>query len=547
MRCVPAARSRPAVACSGLLRPRHGPACSGGYLLVVKLRDVVDLETQLALDEGQDDSVLRTRDRGLYLAMTAAPEQRDALLTAWLEQLRARFGEPRLGERVETAQRVSAYVLTLVGLTMGWGTGELLLHFEQGGAPVNVGHYLLVLVFGQLATLLLLALSLLLRGVFSQLPVVGDVGRLLRFLVRQVQRALPAGPIHEQLATQQLAYQRVHTRLGLYQDIERTLLLSHSQLFALAFNVGVLASCLRLILLSDLAFAWSTSVASLDAAQVERVCAILAWPFAWLLPDAVPSSYLIEHTQYFRLEGRFSGAPVGSRGDAALVGQWWRFLVACTISYGLLPRLVTFAVFRRGFHRAERRVPLDTPAVQRVLSRLTTPEVSTRALETQVQRAEPAREALGQPSQTTGSAALILFRDVPTSSALLARELLRVVGLRVTGVHQVGGIDVLGESRVCAEIGQREGQTVCLVAEAWEAPDKSLRSFLATLRHAVGPRRAVRVMLIGEASEQGYRAPAQEDVRIFRDRLTLLGDPYLSVETLPAAHDDDEHTEEVRA
>jgi len=507
----------------------------------VKLRDVVDLEMQLALDEGQDDSVLRPRDRGLYLAMTNAPQRGDALLAAWLEQLRGRFGGPRLGERVETAQRVSSYVLALLGLSVGWGTAELLLHFEQGGAPVNVGHYLLVMVFGQLATLLLLALSLLLRRVFTQLPLVGDVGRLLRFFVRRVQQLLPEATAHEQLAAQQLAYQRVRTRLGLYHDLERTLLLSQSQLFALAFNVGALVSCLRLIFLSDLAFAWSTSVASLDAVQVQRVCAMLAWPFAWLLPDAVPSSYLIEHTQYFRLEGRFSGAPAGSRGDAALVGQWWRFLVVCTLSYGLLPRLLTFALFRRGFHRAQRDVPLDTPAVQRVLSRLTTPELSTRGVETRAQGAEPAREALAAPVQASGPAALILFRDVPTPAPVLSRELLRSLGLRVTSVHRVSGIDVAAEAKVCAELGQQEGLTLCLVAEAWEAPDKSLRSLLSTLRQAAGPRCNIRVVLIGQANEEGYEAPAPADVRVFRDRLTLLEDPYLSVETLPAARDENQH------
>jgi hypothetical protein len=525
----------------------HGRPARRAYLQRVKLRDVVDLETQLALDEGQDDGALRTRDRGLYLALSPAPGQPDALLAAWLEQLRVRFGAPRAGERVESAQRVLGYVLALLGLTMGWATAELLLHYEQGGAPVNVGHYLLVLVFGQLATLVLLALSLLLRRAFSRLPVVGDVSRLLRFAASRMQRLLPEGhPAGEQLAAQQVNLQRVRTRLGLYQALERYLLLSQSQLFALAFNLGALASCLRLILLSDLAFAWSTSVTALDAAQVQRVCAVLAWPFAWLVPEAVPSLSLIEHTQYFRLEGRFAGAPIGSRGDPALVGQWWRFLVACTVTYGLVPRLLTFALFRRGIRRAQQDVPLDTPAVQRVLSRLTTPELSTRARDPQLQAAEPARPVQSADGDASGPVALVLYRDVPTLPDVLAGELSRCLGLQVTSVHRVGGFDVQADSGVCAALG-RQARSVCLVAEAWEAPDKSLRGFLATLRQALGPRRSVRVVLIGEASERGFTAPMQEDVRVFKDRLTLLDDPYLSVETLPDVPARDVRPEEVRA
>jgi hypothetical protein len=131
---------------TGRVAYKDGRSARRAYLLVVKLRDVVDLEVQLAFDEEMDDGALRTRDRGLYLALAPAPTQPDALLGAWLEALRARFGAPRLGERVEAAQRLLSSLLAIIGLTVGWGVAEALLYYEQGGAPVNIGHYLLVLV-----------------------------------------------------------------------------------------------------------------------------------------------------------------------------------------------------------------------------------------------------------------------------------------------------------------------------------------------------------------------------------------------------------------
>jgi hypothetical protein len=513
---------------------------------VVKLRDVVDLEVQLALDEEQDDGALRARDRNLYLELAPAPAQPDALLGAWLEALRARFGVPQLGERIESAQRVLSYLLAIFGLSLGWGVAEVLLHYEQGGAPVNVGHFVLVLVLGQLATLALLALSTLLRRVFARLPVVGDVGRVLRFLTTRLSKLLGEDAASEALRGQRAAYQRARTRHGLYRELERYALLSQSQLFALAFNIGALACCVRLVLLSDLAFAWSTSVASLDAAQVQRVCALLASPFAWFLPEAMPSASLIEHTQYFRLEGRFADAPVGSRGDPQLAGEWWRFLLACTVTYGLLPRLLTFGWFRHKLSRAQKHVPLDTPAVLRVLTRMLTPVLSTRARDNTEQHAEAARRVEPQTSARGASCALILFRDVPTSVALLQREIAAVLGLTVTSVDRAGGFDAQADAALCHKLAQ-DSAGVCLVAEAWEAPDKGLRSLLSMLRQAVGARRSMSVVLIGEASEHGFAAPAEVDVKLFRDRLTLLQDPYLSVETLAEASEGDETKQEVPA
>lgn len=496
---------------------------------------MVDLEAQLAHDEGQDDAALRARDRGLYLSLAPAPVGAEALLVAWLEGLRARFGAPQLGERVASAHRLLRYALAALGLLTGWGTAEALLHFEQGGAPVNVGHFLLVLVLGQIAALLLLLASVLLRRLFPELPMVGDVGRLLRFFVQRLAQSLGGSP--QSLASAQLGLQRLRARLGLYRELERYLLLSEMQLFALLFNIGALASCLRLIVLSDLAFAWSTSVATLDAAQVQKLCSWLSAPFAWLVPEAVPSPELIEHTQYFRLEGRFADAAPGTRGDPALAGQWWLFLVACTVTYGLLPRLLTLGFFRYRLRRAQAEVPLDTPLVERVLTRMTTPELSTRPRELVTQHAEPSRTVVAAHELTQAqTTSVVLYRDVPTNPALVAAELTRQLGLTVTHVVRAGGYDAQAEATLCAELA-RARSSVCLVTEAWEAPDKGLRGFLSALRQALGARVSLRVVLIGEASATGFRAAEPEDVKLFRDRLTLLADPYLTVEPLTAAQE----------
>lgn len=501
----------------------------------VKLADVIDLEAQLVLDREQEGSRLHARDRAIYLGLSPdAGDQALAdgpLLTQWLDALRSRYLAPRLGQRVALGQRLLSYLLVVLGLGSGWGTAELLLRFGQGTAPVNVGGYLAVVVFGQLLVVAVLLASLALRGLLSSVTAGRDVARLLRYLAGKLEPTLRSARLGDDAERLHAAYLRARTRVDLYGDLERASLLLLGQWFGVAFNLGLLACCGQLILFSDLAFGWSTSVASLNADLVHDLCHALAVPFGWLLPEAVPSRELIEHTQYFRLDGRFAGAAEGSKGDARLAQQWWPFLVACTVTYGLLPRLLLWVGFRQQRARAERQVPLDTPDVQRVLRRLRTPELSTQASSLTPQAAEPA-QPMGElaPAQL-GQTHLVLYRDLPTAPEYLTPLLRAQLSAEVVAVHRAGGLDARADATLCQQLGEA-GLPVTVATEAWEAPDAGLRRFLAEVRKALGPRTTIRVALVGEASDAGFAPARDAHVRIYRDRLTLLQDPYLIAEVL---------------
>ena len=71
-------------------------------------------------------------------------------------------------------------------------------------------------------------------------------------------------------------------------------------------------------------------------------------------------------------------------------------------------------------------------------------------------------------------------------------------------------------------------------AEGFEAPDRAVLRFLASLRRAAGPRRHVLVLLV-EVAGDAVRAAAEAQVRIWRDGLARLEDPFLAVEPLGGA------------
>src|SRR5262249_54545019 len=113
----------------------------------------------------------------------------------------------------------------------------------------------------------------------------------------------------------------------LFAPCEAWRLLTFTQLFGVAFNVSALVVTLGTVTFSDLAFAWSTPLEARPEAM-HRLVAIIAAPWSWAAPDAVPSLELVRATQYFRLKSGVAGSYVRP-GAVALYGAWWPFLAAC--------------------------------------------------------------------------------------------------------------------------------------------------------------------------------------------------------------------------
>jgi hypothetical protein len=270
----------------------------------------------------------------------------------------------------------------------------------------------------------------------------------------------------------------------------------------------------------------------LDARRFHALARAIAWPWGAVWPEAAPTEALVEATRYSRLDAAYAMAGAGRSAHPELVGGWWRFLVAALLFYGLLPRALLLALARARMARLLARLPHDDAEVARVVARLTAPHVDTRAL-----RAEPAPEL---PTARPGAApsgagaapcAVVLWRDVPGGAPLEA-AVSRALGRPVERVGRAGGRD---HEEADADWGAlAAGADLFVVAEGFEPPDRAVRRFLAELRRAAGERRPLTVLLVSPA-ESGPVPPRAEDVRVWRDGLAPLEDPYLAVEPLGEA------------
>jgi hypothetical protein len=496
------------------------------------LANLIDLEAQLSRDRDAEPGALAARDRALVAGAVTDGVHRGALLARWLDELRARErGALYPGRAVAGALRGLRGALALAGLVLGWGAGTAVMSYG-GGHPVNVWDFLLAFVGVQVLLLALLLASFFLPLATLGAPALGLFRSALGALYPRVAgRVLRDGTARA--GEWRTLWHRVRSRRSLYHAVEPWLLLSLTQTFAVAFNVGVLAAVLRLVVFTDVAFGWSTTLVELDARRFHGLARAVATPWRALWPEAVPSEALVEATRYSRLESAYQISGAGRSARPELVGGWWRFLVGALLVYGLAPRALLLALARLRAARLLARLPHDDAEVGRVLDRLAAPHVETRAPGEEPAGTLPiARRGTALAAAPGKPCALVLWRDVPGGPPLEAR-VSRALGRPVLRVRSAGGRDHEEAAGDWAALGAG-ADPVAVVAEAFEPPDRGIQRFLASLRRALGPGRLVVVLLVGAAPD-GRTPPRDEDVLVWRDALAPLEDPYLAIEPLREA------------
>lgn len=121
-----------------------------------------------------------------------------------------------------------------------------------------------------------------------------------------------------------------HQRLHWYPNrTQRWHMLWLLQAFWLWLGAGILLGFLVLLLFTDLAFGWSSTLLSGEHTLLS-ILETSARPWENLWPAAVPDSGLMEATRYRRID------PEATATERA--GDWWPFLMASLLCYNLLPR-----------------------------------------------------------------------------------------------------------------------------------------------------------------------------------------------------------------
>ena len=496
---------------------------------------VVDLALQVDSDGRMTAEQLRRRDRMIGRELESLKDSPGRQILAWLSQVSGEDASG-LGSSVTRALRVGTLLLGLAGMVLGAITAAAIFYYN-GQQPVNVIHVLAVFVALQLILVMVLVLTLLPRSLLRWIPGSATVLETLSMLSpgrlqKIASRHLPEKYRHR--AATLLGTSRAHRLL--FGRLEKWLVVSSSQLFAVAFNCGALLSCLYLVFFSDLAFSWNTTL-QITASDIHSLTSFLSTPWRNLVPDADPSLALIEASRYYRLkEGLLPTAGQVAGTGPALLGGWWPFLVMSMFVYGLLPRVVLWAFSRWRLQSAINGTVLHLPGVRNILARMNREFVATQAREAEVLAAQPPGETAAAPiHHLQGTACtLISWSDVPRDEESLSRSAVRTWGCATTGVLAAGGANSLArdEEVIARAVSLSAGGGVIVFVRAWEPPLDEFLDFLGELRAAVSGGTPIVVAPLGMNDRPGRASPEEAHLDMWRKGLAPLGDPWLSIEQL---------------
>lgn len=495
------------------------------------LKHLVDLVDQLETDQALPEAELRRRDRPIGKELAALQTQPLAQLCGWLERVGGQT--PSLGSRVAAALRVGTLVLWMVGLLLGWLTAAAVFYYE-GSHPVNVINALAVFVAAQALLLLVTGLSLLSDKLLRLVPGLSSLREAFSLfspgrLPRLVSRFLPAR--YREATRSFVGITSAHR--ALYGRVEKWLILRSGQGFGVAFNFGALAGCLYLVVFSDLAFGWSTTLQT-DPSELKALTDLLSWPWAGLIPQARPSLELIETTRYFRLQ---AGALPGMAGsDPEILGEWWPFLFLCLLVYGLLPRILTLSLAVVRLQRALNQTLLHLPGVPAIFDRLNSRWVETRA--EQPERSLQTPLETGLPNRLAGhlrgqSVVVIDWGQTGLTREAFGPWLQQAWGGMLQGYFAAGGSrSLLQDEAVLASVAASPAGPVLLLVKAWEPPMAEFRDFVGDLRRALDPVRPIGVVPLGLDSSTEPRPADGEEAAVWATVVKQLGDPWTFIAPL---------------
>jgi hypothetical protein len=470
--------------------------------------DAIDIPAWLETDAARPlrERVARDREIGVSLAAGDGATR----VRRWWQRIGER-GDALPGRRLHHARSWINLTLALIGLVGGVGVALAAFRYD-GTYPVNVVRLLAILVVPQVV---LLALNLfLIPGRVPGLRFIQDAlaalnpGALAAQIFRQI-----TGQAESRIFAWAAARNAAMRRYGKWQ------MLFWSQIAAVAFNAGVIATAAMLIAFTDIAFGWSTTL-SVDTGTASRIFGTIAAPWADLFPSSVPDTALVERSQFFRLEGY-----TGLADSRALTG-WWSFSVLAVVTYGLLPRLAFLTVAGWRLHAATRNLLLHDSRVVALLDRMAAPALETSGEQPAEGTPEPLPAAgTAAPTALEGRASALIWNGSAAAGAAPGLVGSRL-GVAISTVFELG-VGSLAEQRQMLERLAGTDDPVVVLTPGWEPPLLDFVDFLGQLRAVLGPAPSIIVMPVAE-NGQATLAVEREN---WSRAVERTGDPRAYVET----------------
>ncbi|MEO8938341.1 MAG: DUF2868 domain-containing protein [Burkholderiaceae bacterium] len=410
-------------------------------------------------------------------------EDRRIVFLGWLDRVRAGSPVPSPGSVFERGRRLVQAFAIAVGLVFGAGlAGGLLSHHET--EPINTLMFFGGTVGVQLVFLLLVGIAWLARIARLRISFVQDATLLLIGLAGRLTRRLDG----DRRSALQSRWSELNLRSERLAPLVGCQVLMVTQLFAIAFNVGLLAAMLLVYLpFVELRFGWQSTY-SFTTAGVDGWVRLVSTPWSWISAGLAPDASQVAATRYTR------GQNAGSLpADAA--HAWWPFLLCAIAFYGLALRVALAGLFGVVSRGRLARLSFTHPDATALWRRLHRPLVVTSGGE----RVLSADAGGDRPRPSGGTDLLIVDEDLASDEGL--ENVRRRFGGRV-GCVVTANIDDDALSGVLTAALDRQVGSVAIATSATRDPIVAVAAFVRAVAGRSSKDVEITLLLCGDATDE---------------------------------------------
>ena len=253
-----------------------------------------------------------------------------------------------------------------------------------------------------------------------------------------------------------------------------------TQLFAMAFNVGLVGAMLFVYLpFVELRFGWQTTY-SIGPDGVAAWVRIVSMPWSWIAPGLAPDASQVAATQFSRGQSATTLA-------ATAAHAWWPFLVCAIVVYGFVVRAALAVTAYLVLRVRLARLAWTQPAAHALWRRLTGPLVVAEANEASLPDVVP----VSLVRAGGGDCLLIVDNGLEQSTVE------RILGNALEGSFTANiDDDVLHDDLVAALRGR--GDHVVVATSTQRDPVIAVADFLRAVSAVSRPGAAFTVLLVGK-------------------------------------------------
>jgi hypothetical protein len=511
------------------------------------IKDFIDLEYFFHKDTNDPREHLRERDRNIFLKKeektSGNSSENHELIGFWLKE---RNDHEFPGDENKSPGEIFQDTFLLIkGIcTAGGGLFGIVAGFSffsySGATPVNVFQFLIFFIFSQILLTLLMGSSFALRRLIRRASLPSFYSLLFGRLFTKLAQIACERSNKDLSATKKNsighALGLIRSHRSIYGSLFFWPLFTLSQTAAFFFNAGLLGATLFKIGTSDLAFGWQSTL-QLSTTALHKLVHFMAMPWSWFIPEAIafPSPEEIEGSRILLKDGIY-------HLETKDLVSWWPFLIFCILFYGLFFRGGCYLVGRWMEKRSSEKIKFNSASCRRLIQRMLTPTVSTQAHpETEINENKSTAET--EQFQPIAAHTLLpqfvlipgdIYDNIPLEEC---KHLLHGHGFAVKKrLKFMSDYDSDQDIKHYLQQQVWDSSTgIFILMEGWMVPLVDFLTYLGELRSSVAVDTLITIALVGRPEGKSFATVSKNDYIIWQQKITPLGDPYLSLFPLTSA------------